>query len=40
MLCGVVPNVRKFLWEDFLAPETLESLFIIIIVLQIFKIRL
>jgi hypothetical protein len=38
MLCGVVPNVRKFLWEDFLAPETLESLFLII--LQIFKMRL
>jgi hypothetical protein len=38
MFCGVVPNVRKFLLEDFLAPETLENL-IIIIILQIFKMR-
>jgi hypothetical protein len=30
MLCGVVPNVRKFLWEDFLAPETLESLLLLL----------
>jgi hypothetical protein len=39
MLCGVAPNVRKFLLEDFLASESLENLFIIILLL-ILKIRL